>query len=119
MPDVGRRNRRRHVDCSTWPGTLCGAVSPTQVVEVGQDEVGVAGGEPLERGVEHVGRLVADRVPDGLGEASRYAYTAPVASPSKAAANAGMSWVRMPATARLGIGSSGRAPWWYRLNCSS
>ena len=92
---------------------------PDQVVEVGDDEVGIAGGEPLEHGVEHVGRLVTDRVPEGLATRRRYAYTAPVASPAKAAANAGMSWVRTPATARLGIGSSGRAPWWYRLNCSS
>ena len=30
MPDVGRRSRRRQVDSSTTPGTLCGATSPTR-----------------------------------------------------------------------------------------
>ena len=89
-----------------------------QVVEVGDDEVGVAGGEPLERGVEHVGRR--RRRPGGrrrrrAGGGSR--RRSPVASPLKAAANAGMSWVRMPATERAGIG--GRRVGWYRLNCSS
>ena len=40
-----------------------------------------------------------------------------MASPLKAAANAGMSWVLMPATESAGIGGS--AERWYRLNCSS
>ena len=95
-----RRNRRRHVVGSTCPGTLCGSVSPTRSSRSASDEVGVARRQPLEGGVEQ--RRPA---PSPTGRPRRRRAAAGTARRHRrrrrrtAAANAGMSWVRTPATA--------------------
>ena len=49
-------------------GHVVGRDLADQVVDVDDGGVGVAGGQPLEGGVQHVGRGVADGVADRLGD---------------------------------------------------
>ena len=81
--------------------------------------VGVAGGEPLEGGVEHVAGVVADRVADGVGERAGGSRGR---SPRGVAVEGGgerRHVVGAHAGDASGPGSRAGVSVWYRLNCSS
>ena len=115
MSDSGTFNRRRHVVSSTWPGTLCGARSPMRSSRSAMTRYASLAARRSKTASSNGPSPSLIGCPTASSTNRRYRSRTSAAWPATAVANAGMSWVRTPATERAGIAARWSSP---MVNCS-